>query len=112
MGVTGPPPGGATGEAIGAVWPEGPSDEARRRASFVMVAEAVDPWRRVSRVRMQTCDGYSLSVATAVAAVERVLAGSSRPGFQTPSRVFGAEFVLETGCARLLNSTRPAEALA
>ena len=57
-------------------------------------------------------DGYSLSVATAVAAVERVLAGRSRPGFQTPSRVFGAEFVLETGCATLLSPVQPAEALA
>jgi hypothetical protein len=66
-----------------------------------MVAEAVDPWRRTRRVRMRTRDGYTTSVASACEAVRRVLSGAVRPGFETPARVFGARFILETGCAVL-----------
>jgi short subunit dehydrogenase-like uncharacterized protein len=66
-----------------------------------MVCEAVDPWRRVSRVRMRTQDGYTVSERTAAAAVRRVLAGDWSPGFQTPSRVFGGDFILGLGCAAL-----------
>ena len=66
-----------------------------------MVCEAVDPWRRVSRVRMRTKDGYTVSERTAAAAVKRVLAGDASPGFQTPARVFGPDFILGLGCASL-----------
>jgi len=67
----------------------------------VMVAEAVDPWRRVSRIRMRTLDGYTVSELAAAAAVQRVLAGDWSPGFQTPARVFGSDFILGLGCAEL-----------
>jgi short subunit dehydrogenase-like uncharacterized protein len=62
-----------------------------------MVAEALDAWRRPRRLRMSTFDGYTTSVITAAAAVDRVLAGGRRPGFQTPARVFGPAFILEAG---------------
>ena len=32
---------------------------------------------------------------TALAAVERVLAGAHPPGFQTPSRAYGPDFILD-----------------
>jgi hypothetical protein len=32
---------------------------------------------------------------TALAAIEKVLAGNVSPGFQTPSLAYGADFVLE-----------------
>jgi short subunit dehydrogenase-like uncharacterized protein len=99
--VTGPAPWRAMGRALARAWPEGPSDAQRAEARFVMVAEAIDPWRRVRRLRMRTLDGYGVSVLTAAAAVSRVLAGDVAPGFQTPSRVFGADFVLGLGCAWL-----------
>ena len=101
MGVTGAAPWRAVGGMLGTAWPQGPSDENRERAGFVMVCEAVDPWRRVTRVRLRTRDGYTVSELTATAAVRRVLAGQSAPGFQTPARVFGADFILGLGCAEL-----------
>lgn len=101
MGVTGAKPWRTLGGAMAAAWPEGPSEESRRRAEFVMVCEAVDPWRRVTRVRMRTRDGYTVSELTATAAVQRVLAGEASPGFQTPARMFGADFILGLGCASL-----------
>ena len=101
MAATGARPWRAIGGALAAAWPEGPTADMRRRAGFVMVVEAEDPWRRVSRLRMRTLDGYTVSVLTAAAAVQRVLAGDWTAGFQTPARGFGAEFILDLGCAAL-----------
>jgi len=98
MAVTGAAPWRTVGGALAKAWPEAPNDERRQRAEFVMVCEAVDPWRRTSRVRMRTRDGYTVSELVAAAAVERVLAGQAKPGFQTPARAFGANFVLGLGC--------------
>lgn len=97
-------------QAAAKLWPEGPRAEARRRAGFTMVAEAIDPWRRVRRLRMRTLDGYTVSVITAAAAVMRVLAGAVTPGFQTPAKVFGADFVLVLGCAELEQTSQEAVA--
>jgi short subunit dehydrogenase-like uncharacterized protein len=101
MDVTGPGPWRRVGETLAALWPAGPAAAARSAAHYTMVVEALDPWRRVRRLRMRTCDGYTASVLTGAAAVERVLAGAAQPGFQTPGRVFGPRFVFDTGAAVL-----------
>jgi short subunit dehydrogenase-like uncharacterized protein len=77
-----------------AALPEGPAEAARRLAHPVIVAEAEDAWRRVSRARLRTPDGYDFTALAAVAIAERVVAGEFVPGFQTPGRVYGADFVL------------------
>ncbi|MBI2061153.1 MAG: saccharopine dehydrogenase NADP-binding domain-containing protein [Nitrospirae bacterium] len=46
---------------------------------------------------IETPDTYSLTVSTAVLCAKRVLEGSIKPGFQTPSLVFGPEFIFEVG---------------
>jgi short subunit dehydrogenase-like uncharacterized protein len=109
MAITGSRPWRALGGALAAAWPEAPREERRQRAGFVMVAEAVDPWRRVTRLRMQTRDGYTVSELTAAAAVSRVLAADAEPGFQTPSRVFGPDFILGLECAWLDRASARAE---
>jgi len=48
----------------------------------------------VSRARLTTADGYDFTALAAVAIAERVIAGVFEPGFQTPGRVYGADFVL------------------
>jgi len=101
MAITGPQRWRQAMASVGRLLPEGPKAADRQGASFVMVAEALDPWRRTRRVRIRTRDGYTTSVATAAEAVRRVAAGAARPGFETPARVFGARFILETGCAWL-----------
>ena len=45
--------------------------------------------------RMQTPDGYDLTVQSSLAAVARVLSGTVSPGFRTPAMAFGPDFVLE-----------------
>jgi len=51
--------------------------------------------------RQRTPEGYTLTALTTVGAAEKILAGQAPAGFQTPSRAYGADFVLEfEGCTR------------
>ncbi len=47
------------------------------------------------RSRLGTPEGYSLTAATAFDAARRVAAGEVKPGFQTPSLAFGADYILD-----------------
>ena len=47
---------------------------------------------------------------TSVAAAEKVLAGGAKPGFQTPSLAFGADFILEIAGSEREDVTVSAEA--
>jgi short subunit dehydrogenase-like uncharacterized protein len=46
------------------------------------------------RARLYTPEAYDFTGTTAAAVAARVVAGDFEPGFQTPARVFGANFVL------------------
>lgn len=72
----------------------GPSEQARQEGTAVIVVEATDARGRRACSRLRTPEVYTMTAHTAVAVVERVLGGAARPGFQTPSRVFGPDFVL------------------
>ena len=67
----------------------------RARGRSLLWGEVLDPagQRRVSR--LTTPDGYTLTVLSALAIVEKVLAGQVKPGFQTPSLAYGPDLVLE-----------------
>ena len=43
---------------------------------------------------METAEGYTLTVWTAVEAARRVAAGHVAPGFHTPVTAFGPDFIL------------------
>jgi short subunit dehydrogenase-like uncharacterized protein len=75
--------------------PPGPSVEERARGRTYLWGEVEDGQgqRLVSRLRGP--EGYTFTVLTALAAMERVLAGDAPPGFQTPSLAYGADFVLQ-----------------
>jgi len=45
--------------------------------------------------RLEGPEGYTLTAQAGVRVVEHVLAGRVAPGFQTPSRLLGPDFVLE-----------------
>ena len=75
--------------------PEGPTPIQRAAHSCVIVAEASAPSGRTIVSRMHTPEAYSLSARTAAAIAERALAGDVESGFQTPGRVYGADFVLQ-----------------
>ena len=75
--------------------PPGPSAEERARGRSLVWGEARDAAGGVARARLEGPEGYAFTVLTALAAVERVLAGEVKPGFQTPSSAFGPDFVTQ-----------------
>jgi short subunit dehydrogenase-like uncharacterized protein len=75
--------------------PPGPTDEQRLRGRSLVWGRAEDAHGRHAESRMQTPEGYTLTALSAVAIVQRVLAGDVHPGFCTPSLAYGPDFVLE-----------------
>jgi short subunit dehydrogenase-like uncharacterized protein len=73
--------------------PPGPTADERNRGESLLWGEVEDPAGRKVVSRMRGPDGYTLTVRAALAVVERLLAGAAAPGFQTPSTVFGPDFV-------------------
>jgi short subunit dehydrogenase-like uncharacterized protein len=71
----------------------GPTGEelAASRGSFW--GRVTDAAGRSVEGTLETPGGYPLTVLCALAAVERVLAGGIAPGFATPSRAFGKDFI-------------------
>ena len=84
-------------EAQARLWPEGPSAAKRDGTPRVIVAEVEDRWRRKAISRLHTPDGYSFTPVAALAVAGRILAGHFAPGFQTPAKAYGADFVLALG---------------
>lgn len=72
----------------------GPGDAARARGASRVWGEAVDGAGNHARARVIGPEGYTMTSRTAVAALTRTLAGGATPGFKTPSRAFGADFIL------------------
>ena len=74
----------------------GPTAEELVMTRASVYGEVVDDQQRKVSSRLQGPEaGVNWTSLTALAAVEKVLAGEVQPGFQTPSRAFGADFVLE-----------------
>jgi short subunit dehydrogenase-like uncharacterized protein len=80
--------------------PLGPSADERARSRSRVWGEATDGAGGRAVSRLSGPNAYSLTAELAVAAAALVCEGRVRPGFQTPSRVFGAGFVLEHGMTR------------
>ncbi len=73
----------------------GPTAEQRARGRCYVWGEARDARGTTVSARLQTPEGYETTKLTALAAVERVLAGTAPAGFQTPSKAFGPDFILD-----------------
>lgn len=74
--------------------PEGPTDAQRAAGHSILIAEAKDGKGGRVRTRLRTPEGYTLTAETGLAIVRKVLEGQAPPGFQTPSRAYGADFIL------------------
>ncbi len=74
--------------------PAGPSAAERSRGWVAFWGEATDPRGRKAVTRLLTPEGYTLTALTAIACVEAVLTGKGAPGFHTPARLLGADFIL------------------
>ncbi len=74
--------------------PPGPTAEQRARGRSLLWGEVRDDAGQHASARLVTPEGYTLTVLTALALVERVLQGQAPPGFQTPAKAFGPDFIL------------------
>ena len=72
----------------------GPSAAQRRQSRSFTWGQVRDESGATATARLALPDGYTLTARTAVGAAERVMRGEVAPGFQTPARAFGADFIL------------------
>ena len=79
---------------IGRRLPRGPTPAQRASGSAVIVAEAWNAEGVRVASRLVTPEPYALTALTAVDIVQRAAGGGAAIGFQTPSKAFGADFVL------------------
>jgi short subunit dehydrogenase-like uncharacterized protein len=75
--------------------PEGPTDAERAAGQGVLIGEVVNAKGEKKISRLKTPEGYTLTAMTGLEIVRRVLAGDFKPGFMTPSRVYGAGFITQ-----------------
>ena len=73
----------------------GPTEEQRHRGASQLWGEVVAANGERAEARLRGASGYVLTAHTAVHLAMKVLAGDARPGFQTPSRAYGADLILE-----------------
>ncbi|MGB0496843.1 MAG: saccharopine dehydrogenase family protein [Rubricella sp.] len=74
--------------------PPGPDEALRASARTRLYGRATDGEGLSVEIRLETPEAYRLTAETAVEITRRVAEGDAKPGFQTPSRVFGADFIL------------------
>jgi short subunit dehydrogenase-like uncharacterized protein len=75
--------------------PPGPTAEQRARGRNLLWGEVRDPAGQRRVARLSTPEAYTLTVLSALAIVEKALAGQVTPGFQTPSQAYGPDLVME-----------------
>jgi len=79
---------------IGKFFAPGPTPEQNKNGFSLLIAEVSDGKQTV-RAKLRTPEAYYLTALTSLEIVKRILAGDLKAGFQTPSRVYGADFILQ-----------------
>jgi short subunit dehydrogenase-like uncharacterized protein len=74
--------------------PAGPSDEQRARGASYLFGEVKNANGDIRISRLKTPEGYTLTADASLTILARVLDGDFKPGFQTPSLAYGADFVM------------------
>jgi short subunit dehydrogenase-like uncharacterized protein len=92
--LLGVPPAQAALQSMAGWLPRGPDAGERRARRAIIVAEAEEPSGRIARARLRTPEAYTLSAETAAVISAEVASGNCEPGFQTPARLFGPDFIL------------------
>ncbi len=74
---------------------QGPTPEQLNAERAHIWGRVYDDAGREVQATLETPSGYSLTVSTTLAVLERVLAGDAPEGFQTPARAFGKDLILQ-----------------
>ncbi len=72
----------------------GPTEQQRREGFSLIVGEVSNPSGQSVCSRLRTPEGYTFTALATVEVMRRILASDLKPGFQTPSLLYGPDFVL------------------
>ena len=73
----------------------GASDEERAAGKTFLWGEVSDKDGNKTVSRLNTPEGYTLTILTALNIAEKILNGNFRAGFQTPAKCYGADLIME-----------------
>ncbi len=79
---------------IGIFLPPGPSHE-RNEKGFSLIISEVSDGEKTLRAKLRTPEAYRLTAEISVEIMKRILSSDCKPGFQTPSRVYGPDIILQ-----------------
>ena len=75
--------------------PPGPNEEKRKKRFATIIGEATDDKGNRAASKLITPEGYTCTALAAVEIMKQILDGNRKPGFQTPSLAYGADFILQ-----------------
>ena len=81
--------------AVNNLFPPGPSEARRDKGLAIIIGEVTDAEGRRAVSRLQTREGYSFTAQATVEIMKRILSSDYKTGFQTPSLVYGQDFILQ-----------------
>lgn len=73
----------------------GPTEAHRESSKSFLWGEVKNDSGQTVAAQLQTPEGYKLTAETAVRSFEKIIFQGLQPGFYTPSKAFGADFILE-----------------
>lgn len=79
---------------IGKFFAPGPSRGQNENGFSLLIAEVTDG-RQTVRAKLRTPEAYHLTALTSVEVMKRILSSDLKTGFQTPSKVYGSDFILQ-----------------
>ncbi|MBK6794564.1 MAG: saccharopine dehydrogenase NADP-binding domain-containing protein [Anaerolineales bacterium] len=79
---------------IGIFFAPGPSREKNKTGFSLLIAEVTDGTKTIS-AKLRTPEAYYLTALTSVEIMKHILSNDLKPGFQTPSKVYGADFIMQ-----------------
>jgi short subunit dehydrogenase-like uncharacterized protein len=79
---------------IGKFFAPGPTQQQNENGFSLLIAEVTDSKNTV-RAKLQTPEAYHLTALTSVEIMKRILASDYNPGFQTPSKLYGADLIMQ-----------------
>ncbi len=79
---------------IGKFFTPGPTRKQNENGFSLLIAEVTDG-KQTIRAKLKTPEAYYLTALTSVEIMKRILNNDLKAGFQTPSKVYGADFILQ-----------------
>lgn len=74
---------------------QGPNEEKRKSASAIFIGEVSAQNGRRAVSKLITPEGYTCTALTTVEIMKRILKNELKTGFQTPSLVYGSNFIMQ-----------------